>query len=198
MYCDAPPGPSIGPAREGALCHSTRHWQLTACSSAEGPLCDGPLQNGAGSNSYGLGPGDRLQVVVYPQPDLSGEFSLDREGYVAFPLMGEIAAGGLTTRQLEDEIERRLQAGDFLVSPEVGVQLITHRSFYVLGEVGAPGSYEYRNGLTVITAIALAGGYTPRANRSSVTIGRGDCHFVTQAHTSVSPGDIVTVSERFF
>jgi polysaccharide export outer membrane protein len=171
---------------------------LTACSTAQTPLCDGVLPSGIGSKSYGLGSGDRLQIVVFRQPDLSGEFSLDREGYLALPLMGEIAAGGLTTRQLEDEIERRLQAGDFLVSPQVGVQLVTYRSFYVLGEVGTPGSYEYRTGLTVVTAIALAGGYTPRANRSSVTIGRGDCRFVTQADTSVSPGDIVTVSERFF
>ena len=171
---------------------------LTACSGAGGPLCDGPLQNGAGSNSYGLGSGDRLQIVVYRQPDLSGEFSLDREGYVALPLVGEIAAADLTTRQLEDEIESRLQAGGFLISPQVGVQLVTHRSVYVVGEVGTPGSYEYRNGLTVITAIALAGGYTPRANRSSVTIGRGDCRFATHADTFVNAGDIVTVSERFF
>ena len=171
---------------------------LTACSGAGGPLCDGPLQNGVGSSSYGLGSGDRLQIVVYRQPDLSGEFSLDREGYLALPLLGEVAAGDLTTRQLEEEIESRLQAGGFLISPQVGVQLITHRSFYVVGEVGTPGSYEYRNGLTVITAIALAGGYTPRANRSSVTIGRGDCRFATQADTFVNPGDIVTVSERFF
>ena len=171
---------------------------LTACSTVETPLCDGVLQSGTGPSGYSLGSGDQLQIVVFLQPDLSGEFSLDRLGYVALPLVGEIVAGGLTTRQLEDEIESRLKAGDFLVSPQVGVQLVTHRSFYVLGEVGTPGSYEYRNGLTVITAVALAGGYTPRANRSSVTIARGDCRFATQADTSVSPGDIITISERFF
>ena len=171
---------------------------LMACSTAETPQCDGVAQNGTGSSRYGLGSGDQIQVVVYRQPDLSGEFSLDREGYVALPLVGEIAAADLTTRQLEDEIESRLQAGGFLISPQVGVQLVTHRSFYVVGEVGTPGSYEYRNGLTVITAIALAGGYTPRANRSSMTIGRGDCRFATQADTFVNAGDIVTVSERFF
>ena len=170
----------------------------TACSSAGGPLCDGSLQNSAGSHSYSLGSGDRLQVVVYRQPDLSGEFALDRGGYLALPLLGEIAARDLTTRQLEDEIESRLMADGFLISPQVGVQLVTHRSFYVVGEVGKPGSYEYRNGLTVITAIAMAGGYTPRANRSSMTIGRGDCRFQTRADTSVNPGDIITVSERFF
>jgi SLBB domain len=84
------------------------------------------------------------------------------------PLVGEIAAGDLTMRQLEDEIESRLKAGGFLISPQVGVQLVTYRSIYILGEVGTPGSYEYRNGITVITAVALAGGYTARADRWGV------------------------------
>jgi protein involved in polysaccharide export with SLBB domain len=171
---------------------------LTACSTAQMPRCDGVSQNGAGSSSYSLSSGDHLQVVVFRQPDLSGEFSLDREGYLALPLVGEIAAGDLTTRQLEDEIESRLTAGGFLISPQVGVQLVTYRSIYILGEVAAPGSYEYRTGITVITAVALAGGYTARADRSSVTIGRGDCRFATQADTSVNPGDIITIAERFF
>jgi protein involved in polysaccharide export with SLBB domain len=171
---------------------------LTACSTAQTPRCDGMSQSGTGSSSYSLGSGDQLQVVVFRQPDLSGEFSLDREGYLALPLVGEIAAGGLTTRRLEDEIESRLKAGGFLVSPQVGVQLVSYRAFYILGEVGTPGSYEYRTGITVITAVALAGGYTARADRSSATIGRGDCRFATQADTFVDPGDIITIAERFF
>ena len=117
---------------------------------------------------------------------------------MALPLAGEIAAGDLTTRQLEDEIETRLKGGGFLISPQVSVQLVTYRSFYVLGEVGTPGSYEYRNGITVIAAVALAGGYTVHADRSSVTIGRGDCRFATQADTLVNPGDTITIAVRFF
>jgi polysaccharide export outer membrane protein len=69
---------------------------------------------------------------------------------------------------------------------------------YVLGEVGAPGSYAYQNGTTVINAVALAGGYTPRADQSSATIGRGGCRLATQTDTMVKPGDILTVAERFF
>ena len=171
---------------------------LTACSAAPMPLCEGIAQNGTGSSIYSLASGDRLQIVVFRQPDLSGEFSLDGEGYLALPLVGEIAAAGLSTRQLEDEIERRLKADDFLVSPQVGVQLATYRSFYVLGEVGTPGSFEYRNGMTVINAVALAGGYTARADQSSMTIGRGACRFDTQAGSFVNPGDIITIDERFF
>ena len=171
---------------------------LTACSTAQMPLCDAVAQSGTGSSSYSLASGDQLQIVVFRHPDLSGEFSLDGEGYLALPLVGEIAADGLTTRQLEDELESRLKADGFLVSPQVGVQLATYRSFYVLGEVGTPGSYEYRNGITVINAVALAGGYTARADQSSVTIGRGACRFDTQADSFVNPGDIITIDERFF
>ena len=171
---------------------------LSACSTAQTLRCDDIAQRGANPSSYSLGSGDRLQIVVFRQPDLSGGFSVDGEGYLALPLVGEIAAGDLTTRELEDEIESRLKARSFLVNPQVGVQLVTHRSFYILGEVGTPGSYEYQNGMTVITAVALAGGYTTWADRSDVTIGRGDCHFATQADTFVNPGDIITVTERFF
>ena len=171
---------------------------LTACSAAPMPLCDGIAQNGTGSSIYSLASGDQLEIVVFRHPDLSGQFSLDGEGYLALPLVGDIAAHGLTTRQLEDEIEIRLKSDGFLVSPQVGVQLATYRSFYILGEVGTPGSYEYRNGMMVINAIALAGGYTARADQSSATIGRGDCRFDTRADTFVNPGDIITVAERFF
>ena len=171
---------------------------LTACSTAETPRCDDVAQVGTGSSSYSLGSGDQLQVVVFRHPDLSGEFSLDGEGYLALPLVGEVAAGDSTTRQLEDEIESRLKAGGFLISPQVSVQLVTYRSFYILGEVGAPGSYEFRNGITVIAAVALAGGYTVHADRSSVTIGRGDCRFATQADTFVNPGDTIIIAVRFF
>ena len=171
---------------------------LTACSTAQTSGCGDVSQNGTGPSAYSLGSGDRLQVVVFRHPDLSSQFSLDGEGYVALPLAGEIAAGDLTTRQLEDEIESRLKGGGFLISPQVSVQLVTYRSFYVLGEVGTPGSYEYRNVITVIAAVALAGGYTVHADRSSVTIGRGDCRFATQADTLVNPGDTITIAVRFF
>lgn len=193
-----PPAPRSAPCVKALGATVVGIGLLTACSTAGPPLCDGVLQSGTDSSSYSLGSGDRLQIVVYRQPDLSGEFALDREGYLALPLLGEIAARDLTTRQLEDELENRLEAGGFLINPQVGVQLATYRSFYVLGEVGKPGSYEYQNGLTVITAIALAGGYGPRADRSDVMIGRGDCRFATRADTSVNPGDVITISERFF
>jgi polysaccharide export outer membrane protein len=170
---------------------------LTACSSARTTPC----ANGAPSQAltgYRLGPQDRVRVTVFRQPELSGEFALDGEGSLALPLIGNVPAGGLATRELEDEIERRLQSEGYLVNPQVGVQPLKHRSFYVLGEVRRPGSYEYRNGISVISAVALAGGYTYRANTSHASIERGGCSFPTQADTAVLPGDIVSIAERYF
>jgi len=171
---------------------------LTACSTTRTPLCAGGAPDESGLAGYRLGPHDRIRVTVFRQPDLSGQFELDGEGSLALPLVGNIAAGSLTTRELEDEIERRLQSEGYLVNPQVGVEPLKHRSFYVLGEVRRPGSYEYRNGISVINAVALAGGYTYRANTSHAAIERGGCSFPTQAETAVLPGDIVTVAERYF
>ena len=137
-------------------------------------------------------------MTVYRQPELSGQFALDGEGYMAVPLVGEILADGLTTRQLEDEIELRLKSGGYLVDPQVGVALLTYRPFYVLGEIANPGSYEFRDGMTVINAVALAGGYTYRADGDGVLIERGACQMATMADTAVQPGDIIKVPERFF
>ena len=171
---------------------------LAACSSDSVPECKGGVPPNAGLSGYRLGPADHVQVTVFRQPDMSGEFALDGEGYLALPLVGEFKAGGLTTRELEDQIEARLKQEQFLVSPQVSIQLLTYRSFYVLGEVNNPGSYEYRDGMTLTNGIALAGGYTYRADQSGARIERDGCAFPGKVDTLVQPGDIITVPERFF
>lgn len=171
---------------------------LAACSTARAPLCAGGAPDQSGLAGYRLGPHDSIKVTVFRQPDLSGQFALDGEGSLALPLIGNVPAGGLTTRELEDEIERRLQTEGYLVNPQVGVEPLKHRSFYVLGEVRRPGSYEYRNGISVINAVALAGGYTYRADTCQASIERGGCSFPIGAETAVLPGDIITVHERYF
>jgi polysaccharide export outer membrane protein len=176
---------------------------LTGCAGggSRAPACDPSAASATSEDvatGYRLGSQDRVQITVFRQPEMSGEFALDGEGYLALPLAGEIKAGGLTSRELENQIEERLQAEGYLVNPQVGVQVLTFRSFYILGEVNAPGSYEYRDGMTVINAIALAGGYSYRAAQDDVTIERGDCSMDTRADTAVLPGDILQVPERFF
>jgi protein involved in polysaccharide export with SLBB domain len=173
---------------------------LAGCAGAlDRPACVAAATATADpATGYRLGPQDQVKLTIYRQEELSGQFALDGNGELALPLIGDIMAAGLTSRQLEDEIERRLAEGGYLVAPQVGVQLLTYRPFYILGEVAKPGSYEYRDGMTVINAVALAGGYSYRADTDDVIIERGDCAMPTMADTTVLPGDIIKVSERFF
>jgi polysaccharide export outer membrane protein len=151
--------------------------------------------------SYRLGPGDALRVTVFRHEDLSGEFALDGEGYFAMPLVGEILAGGRTSRQLENEVEIALKSGGYLVDPQVSIEVLNYRPFYIIGEVNNPGSFEYVNGMTVINAVALAGGFTYRADQNDIVISRGGSsgpELQAAPDTKVLPGDIIEVQERFF
>jgi protein involved in polysaccharide export with SLBB domain len=171
---------------------------LAACSSSGVPACKGGTPPSTGLSGYRLGPRDQVQVTVFRQPDMSGLFTIDGEGFLALPLVGEFKAGGLTTRDLEDQIEARLKKDQFLVNPQVSIELKTYRSFYVLGEVNHPGSYEFRDGMTVTNGVALAGGFTYRANQGNASIEREGCAFPARVDTLVQPGDIITVPERYF
>lgn len=151
-------------------------------------------------STYKLGSGDRVRVVVFRHEDLSGEFALDGAGNFAMPLVGEIQAYGLTTRDLEQRIATKLQDG-YLVDPQVSVEVLNYRPFYILGEVKAPGSYQYVNGMTVLNAVALAGGFTYRAKQDGFQLQRGGSNTTgadVGIDTPILPGDIVTVKERFF
>jgi polysaccharide biosynthesis/export protein VpsN len=133
--------------------------------------------------------------------DLSGEFQLDGGGSFAMPLVGEIQGGGLSARRLETEIEKRLKDGGYLVNPQVGIEVLNYRPFYIIGEVNNPGSYQYVNGMTVINAVALAGGFTYRADQDDILINRGGSQGTEVEgllDTEVLPGDIINVTERFF
>jgi polysaccharide export outer membrane protein len=155
----------------------------------------------SGVAGYRLGPGDQVRVTVFRHVDLSGEFLMDGEGYFAMPLVGEILGGGLSARQLENEVEIRLKEGGFLVNPQVGIEVLNYRPFYIIGEVNNPGSYQYVNGMTVINAVALAGGFTYRADQDDVVINRGGSsgpEVQALLDTEVWPGDIINVTERFF
>jgi protein involved in polysaccharide export with SLBB domain len=155
----------------------------------------------SGVAGYALGPGDQVRITVFRHEDLSGEFALDGEGFFAMPLVGEILGGGMTARQLENEIEVRLKSGGYLVDPQVSIEVLNYRPFYIIGEVNNPGSYQYVNGMNVINAVALAGGFTYRADQNDIIISRGGAkgeELQAELTTEVLPGDIVEVTERFF
>ena len=154
-----------------------------------------------GTLDYKLGSGDRVRVTVFGHEDLSGEFEVDGSGNVSLPLIRNVTAHGLTVSELEQTIIDRLKP-DYLKDPSVSVDVLNYRPFYIYGEVNQPGSYAYVNGMTVVKAIAMAGGFTYRAKKSRVEIIRANDASKTPQEagrdTLVLPGDVIEVPERFF
>jgi protein involved in polysaccharide export with SLBB domain len=148
-----------------------------------------------------LAPGDKLRVIVYGEDKVSGDFQIDNAGYLSLPLAGTIKGAGLTKSEMERDITIALKS-QYLRNPKVTVDVVSYRPFYVLGEVKTPGEYPFRSGLNVLSAIAIAGGATYRANNSKVTIQRFGEAEATELPQSTSvlvmPGDVVRVPERFF
>ncbi|MEA2927254.1 MAG: polysaccharide biosynthesis/export protein [Alphaproteobacteria bacterium] len=150
---------------------------------------------------YTLDSGDRLRIVVFGQDAISNNYTVDAQGQVSLPLVGAVEARGLTTAQLSSAIAGRLKSG-FVRDPSVAVEIETYRPFFVLGEVTFPGQYPYVPNMTVENAIAIAGGFTPRAAKDKVTITRKiqgvPARTVLSLRSPIRPGDTVEVSERWF
>ncbi|CCV13238.1 polysaccharide export protein [Mesorhizobium sp. YC-39] len=150
---------------------------------------------------YRLGAGDRVRVTVFEQDGLTNTYNVDQSGYVSLPLVGAVPARGHTAQQLEGAIADKLRQG-YLRDPDVSVEIDRYRPIFVMGEVGAAGQYSYVPGLTVQKAVAIAGGFTPRANQESVDITRDINGKVITGRVVTSdpllPGDTVYVRERLF
>lgn len=155
----------------------------------------------AAGAEYVLGTGDRIKLTVYGEEDLSGEYEVSSNGVIALPLVGSVEAAGKTVRAFEGAVRAKLAAG-YLHDPRVNAMVTNYRPFFILGEVTKPGSYPYVNGMTVLNAIALAGGYTYRASTSKVVIVHASDPAKTETPAReddvVMPGDIIRVPERFF
>jgi polysaccharide export outer membrane protein len=153
------------------------------------------------ADEYTLGAGDQIRIIVFGSEDLSGEFEVGPQGDIAYPLIGQVQAGGKTLRAVEEEIANRLKP-DYLKDPRVNVEVLNYRPFFVLGEVRRPGSYPYQSGMTVVNAVALAGGFTYRAVEDEVLITRASDpskqEMRADLNASVLPGDTIEVQERFF
>jgi polysaccharide biosynthesis/export protein len=151
--------------------------------------------------AYRLDAGDRLRIVVYGQEGLSNSYSVDAAGVVTMPLIGSVPARGCTPAELAAAITSRLQNG-FIREPYVAVEIEAYRPFFILGEVAAPGQYPYVPNMTAEAAVAIAGGFTPRAKRNAVFITRsnqmGQTRIVASPNAPLSPGDTVTIGERWF
>lgn len=150
---------------------------------------------------YTLGSGDRLRIIVFGQESLSNSYAVDSSGHIAMPLIGIVEAQGLTTAALARRIEAQLRNG-FLREPRVSVEVEAYRPFFILGEVTTPGQYPFVSGMTVETAVAIAGGFTPRASKDGADLSRiidGQPYMGTvPTNQLVRPGDTIYVRERFF
>lgn len=191
------------------IAHCRPLWALAlgfaACSSTAGAQAphiestrvDTPAAVPA--EDYQLGVADKVRVIVFNEPTLSGEFVVGANGMLSFPLVGDIAASGLTSGQVARAIEARLRDG-YVLKPSVSIDVLTFRPFYILGEVNKPGEYPYSSGLTVDAAVAMAQGYTYRADKKrAIILHKGDTRAERLELTPdlrVTPGDTIRIGER--
>lgn len=169
---------------------------VTACSTS--PALPPAMDLDAASAEYKLGPGDKVNMKVFGDETLSGSYQVDGKGDFSVPLLGNIEANGLTKSELENVLRTKLRR--YLNDPRVAVEIESYRPFYIIGEVNKPGSYNYVSGMTVINAVAIAGGFTYRAKEDSFAIRRAADRSTVEARqmTQVQPGDVIVVRERFF
>lgn len=149
---------------------------------------------------YRLGPGDQLRITVFNEAELTGQYLVGSQGSIAYPLVGEVRAAGLTIPEFSTSLQQALS--QYIRQPNVSVEVANYRPFFILGEVQRPGTYPYSASLTVLNAVATAGGFTYRANQTRVYIRHAN---ETEEHavqlsiaTPVLPGDTIRIGERLF
>jgi polysaccharide export outer membrane protein len=174
---------------------------LVGCAQGESL----PKLNDPTSESYYLGVGDQVRVITYDEAQLSNDFTVGADGMIAFPLLGTVRASGLTADQLATLISASLEKNRLISQPSVSVQIVEYRPISVLGEVNHPAQYPYQPGMTMLDAVALAGGFTYRAVTDHASDWRSNNKLAGQAMegdigpgTSLEPGDVITVYERYF
>lgn len=161
------------------------------------------LQIESDKPAYHLGSGDQLRITFFGKhvQDLSGDYEVDGTGLVPMPLVGNLRLGGLSLAEAESTVKDAYQP-DFVLNPRISIQVLNYRPFYIMGQVSSPGSYPYVNGITVLEAIVIAGGFTKRAKESRMTIIRGTDPTREKQEatpeTVVLPGDVIEVPQRYF
>jgi polysaccharide biosynthesis/export protein len=173
---------------------------VSGCYTDFGPVVLEPDPIAPTQVASRLQPGSRIKLTVYGEPNLSGFYDVSPSGTVSLPLAGTLRAAGRTRAELEREITRRY--GDKLQEPQVTVEVVDFRPFYVMGEVVNPGRFPYQSELNVLTAISTAGGLTYRGNRSIVLVQHTGENvwreYPLLSSVLISPGDLIRVPERYF
>jgi polysaccharide export outer membrane protein len=208
-YAYAPPSPVTDASGGGAISALRNALAAAPRGYAPQPLATpaaygayataaAPVRSNAG---YKLDAGDKLRVVVYGQEGLTNTYAIDAGGAITMPLIGSVPARGRNPASLAAEISTKLCNG-YIRDPSVAVEIESYRPFFILGEVAAPGQYPYVPNMTVESAVAIAGGFSPRARRDAATLthtdASGAARYVVPLGTSLGPGDTVLVGERWF
>lgn len=183
-----------------------RRWALALLlgltASACAPGADLPPLPEAATTDFHLGAGDQVRIITFGDDTLTGQFRINDSGSIAVPLLGTVQASGLTPAELEKRITRDLTAKKLFKDPSVSVEVVSYRPFFVLGEVNKPGQYPYQPGMSVLTAVAVGGGFTYRAVESYASVVRQLGNKAVEGkvgrQTLVQPGDTITVFERRF
>jgi polysaccharide export outer membrane protein len=173
---------------------------VALCSCAPGS--DMPELSQYDSSAYRLGAGDQIRVITFGSDQLGGQFNVDAKGFISMPLVGNVAASGLSPDEFANRLRDRFQAGGFIRNPSVAVEVLAYRPVFILGEVVKPGQYPFQPGMTTLTAVAVAGGFTYRAVESYADDIRNIDGHVTegkvQPSSLLAPGDVIKIYERHF
>lgn len=168
---------------------------------AQTPATPAPQATAVQDGNYKLAPGDKVNIVVFDEPSMSGEFVVSSSGELAFPLVGNVQVQGMTLNDFQVALVNRLQP-DILKNPKVTVSVLNYRPFYILGEVNQPGEYPYADNLNVLNAVAKASGFTYRAKTTKVYIRRAgetaEQVYDVGSDVKIAPGDTIRVAERYF
>jgi polysaccharide export outer membrane protein len=160
-----------------------------------------PMAQHPGEGGYTLGPGDKVKITVFDEPDMTGEYPVDGNGAIRLPLIGSLRASGATAAQLEANIRAALSPA-YIKNPRVNVDISLYRPIYVVGAVLKPGQYPYVNDMTMLNAVALAGGFNDQAVESAVYVrheGQTQEEKVSTAQPLlIRPGDTVRVDTTLF
>ncbi|MEZ5687531.1 MAG: polysaccharide biosynthesis/export family protein [Caenibius sp.] len=177
---------------------------LAGCASQSAPSMTLEQANASVAAGYNLAAGDRVKVTVFDEPSLSGEFDIGLDGELVMPLISGVEVTGMSTDRLASIISTKLVEGGYVLEPIVSVEILSHRPFYILGEVKQPGEYPVVGMLTLDQAIAKAGGYTPRASKGHVILKRISWEKGRRidvdpgSSLKIAPGDTISVPEAFF
>lgn len=174
-----------------------------SCASSDLPLISAAQANSELTSGYRIDAGEKLKVTVFDEETLTGEYDVGFGGVLSLPLLEPIVVKDKDTTEVARLIEARLADGGYVLDPRVSIEIVDHRSFFILGEVTTPGEYAHNGELTLEQAVAKAGGFTPRADKHKVILKRqtweaGRLIDLDQMALQVAPGDTITIRESFF